>query len=364
MTHVRPDGGPVRVAVIGYGLGGSAFHAPFVSTTPGLELAAIVTREGERQQRVARDYPGVRIVDDVERLWDADAGIDAVAISTPNRTHVPLALSAIEAGKHVVVDKPLAPSSKEAREVATAAKRRGVVLAPFQNRRWDGDFKTLRRLLDEGALGTPYRFESRFERWRPAATGGWRERGGADEAGGLLYDLGSHLIDQALVLFGPALDVYAELDQKRQGVQADDDTFVALTHGSGVRSHLRMSAVVAQPGPRYRVLGTSAAYTKWGLDVQEAALRAGARPNGADWGAEPPEAWGALGTDGDLQRVPTERGDYGEFYAEFLRAIRTGAPPPVEPNDAVATLEIIEAARESARARTVVRVAKGSARSL
>ena len=364
MMHVRPDGGPVRVAVIGYGLGGSAFHAPFVATTAGLELAAIVTREAERQHRVARDYPGVPIVNDVERLWDTNMGIDAVAISTPNRTHVPLALSAIEAGKHVVVDKPLAPSSKEAREVATAAKRRRVVLSPFQNRRWDGDFKTLQRLLRDGAVGTPFRFESRFERWRPAATGGWRERGGAEEAGGLLYDLGSHLIDQALVLFGPALDVYAELDRKREGVQADDDTFVALTHVSGVRSHLRMSAVVAQPGPRFRVLGTAAAYTKWGLDVQEAALRAGARPNGPDWGAEPPEAWGALGTDGDLQRVPTERGNYGEFYWEFLRAIRTDAPPPVDPNDAVATLEIIEAARESARERTVVRVAGDSAHSL
>jgi predicted dehydrogenase len=271
---------------------------------------------------------------------------------------VPLALSAIEAGKHVVVDKPLGPSSKEAREVATAAKRRGVVLAPFQNRRWDGDFKTVRRLLGDGAFGTPFRFESRFERWRPTATGGWRERGGDDEAGGLLFDLGSHLIDQALVLFGPALEVYAELDRKRQGVQADDDTFVALTHVSGVRSHLRMSAVVAQPGPRFRVLGTAAAYTKWGLDVQEAALRAGVRPGGADWGGEPAEAWGSLGTEGDLQRVPTERGDYGEFYAEFLRAIRTGAPTPVDPDDAIATIQIIEAARESSRQRTIVRIAR------
>ena len=356
MAHVRSEGTPVRVAVIGYGLGGSAFHAPFVATTPGLELAAIVTRDAERQERVAREYPGVRVVAAVERLWDASAGIDAVAISTPNRTHVPLALSAIQAGKHVVVDKPLAPSARESREVVLAAQRRGVVLAPFQNRRWDGDFKTVRTLLGDGRLGAPFRFESRFERWRPVATGGWRERGGAADAGGLLFDLGSHLIDQALVLFGPVRDVYAELDRKRPGVEADDDTFVALTHVSGVRSHLRMSAVVAQPGPRFRILGSAAAYTKWGLDVQEAALRAGLRPGGPDWGAESRDAWGTLGVEGDLQTVPTERGNYGEFYAEFLQAIRAGAPSPVNPNDAVAALEIIEAARESAGLGTVVRI--------
>ena len=346
MPDVRSDG-PPRVAVIGYGLGGSAFHAPFVATTPGLELAAIVTRDAERRQRAARDYPGVRVVADVEQLWEPSSRIDAVAISTPNRTHVPLALAAIEAGKHVVVDKPLAPSGKEAREVASAAKRRGVVLSPFQNRRWDGDFKTVRTLLTDGKLGTPFRFESRFERWRPVATGGWRERGGPDEAGGLLFDLGSHLIDQALVLFGPVRDVHAELDRRRSGVEADDDTFLALTHVSGVRSHLHMSAVVAQPGPRFRVVGSVATYTKWGLDVQEAALRAGVRPGGSEWGTEPPEAWGTLGVEGDLQRVPTERGDYGGFYAAFARAIREGAPSPVDPNDAVATLEIIEAARQT-----------------
>jgi len=348
MADVRPTH-PVRVAVIGYGLGGSAFHAPFVATTPGLELAAIVTRDAERQQRAARDYPGVRIVANVEQLWEPSFRIDAVAISTPNRTHVPLALSAVEAGKHVVVDKPMAPSANEARHVASAARRCGVVLSPFQNRRWDGDFKTVRALLSDGKVGTPFRFESRFERWRPAATGGWRERGGTEEAGGLLFDLGSHLIDQALVLFGPVREVHAELDRRRSGVEADDDTFLALTHASGVRSHLHMSAVVAQPGPRFRVTGSAAAYTKWGLDVQEAALRAGVRPGGPDWGIEPAESWGTLGVEGDLQRVPTERGDYGDFYTGFARAIRDGTPSPVDPNDAVATLEIVEAARTTSR---------------
>jgi predicted dehydrogenase len=345
MVDVRFDGEKIRFAVVGYSLGGSAFHAPFIATTPGLELAAIVTRNEERRRKAAHDYPGVRLVDDVEELWKPDAGIDAVAISTPNRTHVPLTLAAIEAGLHAVIDKPLAPSSTEARTVADAARRRGVVVVPFQNRRWDGDFLTLRRLLADGALGAPLRFGSSFERWRPTATGGWRERAAPEEAGGLLFDLGTHLIDQALVLFGPVREVYAQRDRRRQGVDADDDTFVALTHASGVRSHLFMSAVAGQPAPRFRVLGTTAAYVKWGLDVQEEALRAGARPGGPDWGTEPPERWGTLGAGDDLQRVPTERGDYGAFYASVASAIRGESAPPVDVADAIATLEVIESAR-------------------
>lgn len=345
----------LRVGVIGYGLGGAAFHAPFIANTPGLELSAIVTHDADRQRAAARKYPGARIVDDVSQLWDRSLGLDLVAISTPNRTHVPLALAAIEAGMHVVVDKPLAPSSTEARAVADAARSRGLLIIPFQNRRWDGDFLTLRRLLAEGAIGDPIRFESRFERWRPVPTRGWRERGAPDEAGGLLFDLGSHLIDQALVLFGPVRDVYAHFDRRRPGVEADDDTFVALTHASGVRSHLYMSAVAAQAAPRFRVLGGSGAFTKWGLDVQEDALRAGMRPGGPDWGVEPEERWGTLGINGQAHRVPTERGDYGAFYAGVVGAIRGEGPCPVEVGDAIAMLEVIEAARSSG-GRSSVRV--------
>jgi predicted dehydrogenase len=336
-----------RVGLIGYGLGGAAFHAPFIAATPGLRLTAIVTRDAERQRTAAREYSGVRIIDDVSQLWDASLGLDLVAISTPNRTHVPLAMSAIAAGMHVVVDKPIAPSSSEARAVAKAARQRGVLIIPFQNRRWDGDFLTLRRLLSDGAVGTPLRFESRFERWRAVPTGGWRERGAPDEAGGLLFDLGSHLIDQALVLFGPVRDVYAHFDRRREGVEADDDTFVALTHASGVRSHLYMSAVAAQAAPRFRLLGRSGAFTKWGLDVQEDALRAGARPGGTDWGTDPEERWGTLGIDGQTQRVPTERGDYSAFYTGVARAIRGEGPAPVDIADAIAMVEVIEAARAS-----------------
>ena len=337
----------LRAGVIGYGLGGSAFHAPFVASTPGLELSAIVTRDADRQRAAASTYPGVRIVDDVSDLWDRSLGLDLVAISTPNRTHVPLALAAIAAGLHVVVDKPLAPSASEARTLADVGRGRGRLIIPFQNRRWDGDFLTLRRLLLEGVIGDPIRFESRFERWRPVPTRGWRERGAPDEAGGLLFDLGSHLIDQALVLFGPVRDVYAHFDRRRPGVDADDDTFVALTHVSGVRSHLYVSAVAAQAAPRFRLLGRSGAFTKWGLDVQEDALRAGARPGGPNWGVEPEERWGTLGIDGQTRRVPTEPGDYGAFYVGVERAIRGERQIPVDIADVIAMLEVIEAARSS-----------------
>jgi scyllo-inositol 2-dehydrogenase (NADP+) len=192
-----------------------------------------------------------------------------------------------------------------------------------------------------------HRFESRFERWRPAPKPGWRELADPEEAGGILYDLGSHLIDQALSLFGPARRVYAELERRRDGAAVDDDAFVALSHHSGVRSHLWMSAVAAQPGPRLRVLGSRGAYVKWGMDVQEEALRGGARP-GAGWGEEPEPRWGTLGADEDVRPVPTEPGDYPAFYRGVAAALREGAPPPVDPADAVAALEVIEAARRSA----------------
>ena len=228
------------------------------------------------------------------------------------------------------------------------------MLTVFQNRRWDGDFLTLTRLLSEGALGKPLRFESRFERWRPTPKPGWRESGGSEEAGGLLYDLGSHLIDQALVLFGPASEVYAEMDLRRPAVEVDDDTFVAITHKSGVRSHLFMSAVAAQLGPRFRVLGSKAAYVKHGMDVQEAALRDNVGLGSTGFGHDPRDAWGQLGSGGDIERIPTEVGSYQKFYAGVVAALRGSAPPPVDPQDAVATLEVIEAARSSASDRRVV----------
>lgn len=347
----------IRAGLIGYGLGGAVFHAPLIRVTPGLELTAIVTGDAERQRQARLAHPGASLFDTAAQLWQRASHLDLVVIASPNRSHVPLALDALGAGLNVVVDKPLAPTASQGRQLIGEARRRRRLLTVFHNRRWDGDFLTLRRLLANGTLGDPYRFESRFDRWRPAPKPGWRERGAPEEAGGLLYDLGSHLIDQALVLFGPARTVYAEVDRRRPGVEVDDDVFVALEHASGPRSHLYTNVLSAQPGPRFRLLGSRSAYVKHGLDVQEAALRGGAVPTDARWGEERSDAWGLLGTAGDLRAVPTEPGAYQRFYEGLVAALRDGAPPPVDPDDAVAGLEILEAAQRSAADRRVVELA-------
>ncbi|HEU0013434.1 MAG TPA: Gfo/Idh/MocA family oxidoreductase [Longimicrobium sp.] len=345
----------IRVALIGYGLGGAAFHAPLIATTPGMRLDTIVTANPERAARAHADHPGARIADSAERVWERAGELDLVVVASPNRTHVPLAAAALDAGLAVVVDKPLAATAAEARRLVEHARERGRLLTVFQNRRWDGDFLTLRRLVAGGALGAVHRFESRFERWRPQPKSGWRERADPAEAGGILYDLGSHLVDQALVLFGPAAHVYAELDRRRPGVEVDDDAFVAITHASGVCSHLWMSALAGEHTGRFRVLGDRAAYVKHGMDVQEAALRAGGRP-GPGWGVEPREDCGRLGAGDDWRDVPTEPGAYPAFYAAVAAALRDCTPPPVDPADSVEGLEVIEAARRSAAERAVVAV--------
>ena len=347
------DGLPV--GLVGYGLAGAVFHAPLIAATPGLRLATIVTANPERAAQAAREHPGASVVGRAEELWDGAGEHDLAVIATPNRTHVPLAEAALEAGLPVVVDKPLAASSEGGRRLVELARARGLMLTVFHNRRLDGDFLTARRLIAEGAVGNVLRFESRFERWRPAiAAGAWRELGSPEEAGGVLFDLGSHLIDQALLLFGPAREVYAELESRRPGAEVDDDVFVALGHDGGVRSHLWMSQVAANPGPRLRVLGSDAAYVKWGLDGQEAALKAGSTPADPDWGREPPEQWGTLDEGDETRPVETDPGDYPRFYAEVAAAVRDGGSPPVDPADGVAVLEVIEAALESARSSRVV----------
>ena len=333
--------------MIGYGLGGAIFHAPLIAATRGLRLTAVVTSNPERAREVVRLYPDAAVFDVAGRLWQRSEELDLVVVASPNRTHVPLALAALRAGLHVVVDKPMAATAEGARRLIEEAEGRGLLLTPFHNRRWDGDFLTVRGLMARGELGRVLRFESRFERWRPQPKAGWRQSGEAGDAGGLLYDLGSHLIDQALVLFGPSRSVYAELDPFYAGAATDNDSFVALTHRNGVRSHLWMSTAAAQPGPRFRVLGSEAAYTKLGLDVQEEALKRGGRPGGAGWGEEDETHWGLLGAGDELRKVRTEPGSYQRFYEGVAAAIHEGSPPPVEPSDAVAVLEVIEAARLS-----------------
>lgn len=338
----------VEVAVLGYGLAGSVFHAPLIAAEPRMRVAAVVTSSEERAGQARAEHPSVRVVPRAEELFAAPDGIDLVVIATPNRTHAPLAGQALAAGLPVVVDKPFAVAVDDAEDLIARSERTGLALSVFQNRRWDGDFRTVRELVETGKLGQVRRFESRFERWRPVPKGGWREIGTDEEGAGILLDLGSHLVDQAVTLFGPVASVYCELDRRRAGITTDDDAFVALTHTGGVRSHLWMSAVAPQLGPRFRVLGSEAGYVTYGLDPQEDALRSGRHPGDSAWGTVDSDHWGMLGAEPGFAPVPTLPGAYPAFYAAMAAALLDGAPVPVDPRDAVTTLRLLTKARESA----------------
>jgi predicted dehydrogenase len=342
---VMNDRTSLRVALAGYGPAGADLHAPLVDATPGLDLESVVTRDPGRSARARERHPGIRVVATV-----ADALVprpDLLVVATPNRLHVEAALLAIEAGVAVVVDKPLAVTSADARRVVEAARAAGVPLTVFQNRRWDGDFLTIQGLCETGELGDVLRFESRFERWRPTPKPGWREEADPAEGGGVLVDLGAHLVDQAFRLLGPPVRWHAETAIRRPSARTIDDAFVALEHADGAISHLWMSAVTAAPGPRFRVLGSRAAYVKQGLDVQEQMLRDGGDPSAAGWGREPPDAWGRVQAGGESRAVETEPGAWPRFYAALRDALRDEAPLPVDPAGAVAVLELLEAAATS-----------------
>ncbi len=335
---------PQRVALIGYGLAGAVFHAPLIAATTGLQLAAIVTSATERRAQAQRDYPSARLLSAVDALWAEANAFDLAVIASPNSSHAPLAHAALAAGLHVVIDKPFATSVAQGAALIEAAQRQQRLLTVFQNRRWDGDFLTVQQLIAEAAVGQVQRFESRFERWRPEPNPGWRQSGGADAAGGLLFDLGSHLIDQALQLFGPVRAVNAELRRRHPDAQVDDDSFVALSHASGVDSHLWMSSVAAHQGPRLRLLGSRAAYVKHGLDPQEDALRRGERPGAGGWGVEAEDRWGVLVVGDQRRRVATRPGDYPAFYAGVEASLRNGTAPAVRAEQCIEVLRVIEAA--------------------
>src|SRR5262245_13227264 len=294
----------LRVALIGYGLGGRAFHAPLIAVTPGLELVTIVTANAERRAQARADFPDANIVDLADAVWANAASHDLAVITTPNRFHVPLARAAVTAGIAVVIDKPMAASSKDARELVAEAAQRGVPLTAYHNRRWDGEVLTAQKLIASGELGAVLRFESRLDRWRPSPVPtAWRERGAPDEAGGVLFDLGPHLLDQARVLWGPVLELYAELECRRPGAVVPDDVFIALRHANGVHSHLWAGVMAAQPGARMRVLGTRAAYVKQDPDVQESALRGGIRADAPGFGEDPENHWGTVGVGADARPI-------------------------------------------------------------
>jgi predicted dehydrogenase len=333
---------PIRTGLIGYGLAGRVFHAPFLATNPDYSLDLIATANPERRSAAVSRYPAAQVVPTPEDLLARADDLDLVVIATPPQSHVPLADAALDAGLAVVIDKPFVTTAAEGRGLIEKAERMGLPLTVFQNRRWDADFLTLRKLLDAGALDGVHRFESRFELWKPAQPDSWKGESTVAQGGGILYDLGAHLIDQALLLFGPAENVRAELDTRRAGGAAEDDVFVSILHAAGVRSHLWMNRLAAQQGPRFRVLGSRAGYTKWGLDGQEAALAAGALPSDPGYGVEPQSDWGRFGIDGALEKVPAERGRYDAFYAGLADALLRGASVPVDPRDSLRVIEIIE----------------------
>ncbi|TFC90936.1 MULTISPECIES: Gfo/Idh/MocA family oxidoreductase [Cryobacterium] len=342
MTQSPASVAPIRTGLIGFGTSGRVFHSPLLAANPEFSLEMIVTRDPVRREVAAERHPGVRLVSSADDVFAAVDDLDLVVIGSPSGTHVKLAHAALDAGLAVVVDKPFAVKARDGRDLIEKAERLGLLFTVFQNRRWDGDFLTLRALLATGALGEVRRFESRFEWWKPEQTKAWKVGATIEQGGGVLFDLGAHLIDQALQLFGPVDDVYAETVTRRQGGVADDDTFVALHHGSGVRSHLWMNGIAAQVGPRFHVLGSESGYTKWGLDGQETALAAGAQPTDPGFGVDPETAWGVLGRDGALTRVPAERGNYAAFYTGLADSILRGAPVPVDPRESLRTIALIE----------------------
>jgi scyllo-inositol 2-dehydrogenase (NADP+) len=338
---------PIRTGIIGFGLAGRVFHAPFIATNPAFRLDLISTANPDRAAEAASQHPGAEIVASPEELLARAGDLDLVILASPAHTHLEQGLAALEAGAAVVIDKPFVPTVSDAKKLIAAADDADRVLTVFQNRRWDGDFLTVKRLIAEGALGTVHRFESTFERWSGPSRDRWQDTTTIEQGAGITYDLGSHLVDQALQLFGPAVVEQAELQIVRDGAVSDDDAFISLLHSSGVRSHLTMSRAAAQSGPRFRVLGSESGYTVYGLDGQEPALKLQKWPGSDGYGVTPESEWGLLGIDGSeagMTPVPTEPGDYPAFYAGVAAAIRDGAPAPVDPRDALEVVRILERA--------------------
>jgi predicted dehydrogenase len=332
----------LRAGVIGFGLAGRIFHSAVIVETPGLELAAIVQRQSNE---AAQTYPGVHICRTVEEML-RDHSIRLVVVATPNESHYEIALQCLHAGRNVVVDKPFALTSAEAEQLMEEARRRGVLLTVYQNRRWDGDFVTLKQVLASGVLGRIVSYESHFDRFREQPRlGVWRESGGP--GGGILLDLGAHLIDQATTLFGDPQSVCADVRiDRKDGVT--DDAFDVMLKFEGITALLRSTLTAAAPGPRFVVHGTAGSFVKWGLDPQEDALKAGAKFSDAGFGEESEEHWGQLYLAGQpVKKIKTAAGDYRGLYANVRAAILGEADLEVTVEQALRTTSLIELARES-----------------
>ena len=335
----------LRTALVGYGLAGRVIHRPLLQAVDELEVTHVVTADAGRRAAVTADLPDAQVVDSAEALLRRAGEFDVVVVATSNEVHVPLAQAALDLGKPVVVDKPVALRADDAARLVDHARARGLPLGVFHNRRWDSDTLTAADLIASGELGTVHRLESRFTRFRPQVVDRWRERPGG---GGVLLDLGTHLVDQAVHLMGPVTEVWAEVRALRAGAQVDDDCVLGLTHESGAGSLLWCSAAAPWTGPRLVLQGSRAGWVKQELDGQEAAQREERRPSDEPDGT----LWD---TDGP-RPVASRPGDWAAFYRGFAAAVRTGSPTPVRPEDAVHVLRVLEAAVRSSADRSVVRV--------
>ena len=330
---------PASVALIGYGLAGRVFHAPMITAVDGLRLATIVS---SRTTEIRNTYADAVVLEDPEQAL-SDPSIDVVVVATPNDSHFDLASRALAHGKHIVIDKPFARTSAEARELILRAK--GRVLTVFHNRRWDSDFLTLRRLIDEGVLGDIRYFESHFDRFRPHVSTAWRERSGP--ATGIWYDLGSHLLDQALQLFGRPLGLVADLAARRDGATATD-YFRVLLRYERLRVVLTGDALAPADDLRFVVHGTRASFVKHGMDAQEPYLKSGGRPSNPDYGIDPRPGRVVL-PDGSGEDVISVRGNYRAFYEGLRDTLAGTAPLPVTAADALEVMDLLEASEESSR---------------
>lgn len=338
----------IPTALVGYGLAGIV-HARLIEYEQRLSLHTIVTSHPERVASASSLHPSTRIVGSMDDVL-ADPDIGVVVIATPNSTHTPIARSALHAGKHVVIDKPFTITVDEADELIELADERKQMLTVFHNRRWDADFLTVRRCLTEGRLGRPHTYVARYERYVPVVANGWRDA--ATAGSGALYDLGSHLIDQAIVLFGRPRSVTAELRRQRPGSVSDDFFHLLLDFGDAT-AILHASYLVRARGPRFEIHGDKASFVKYGLDRQSAMLAEGSRPGDIGWGVDAPEIYATI-TDDESHVYPSEFGTYETFYRAVADAAIDGTAPPVSALDARTCIEVIEAAQQSAReARTI-----------
>jgi scyllo-inositol 2-dehydrogenase (NADP+) len=336
---------PIRVGVVGFGLAGKFFHTAVVSATPGLELTCVVERSGDT---AARLYPRTRVARSLEEML-SDVGIQLIVIATPSYSHYELAMQCLREQRNVVVDKPFALTSEEAAELIRMARERKLLLAPYQNRRWDGDYQTVRRVIGSGELGRLVTYESHFDRFRPQPRRDvWRESGGAGS--GILFDLGPHLIDQALGLFGPPTSVFADVRIDRENGAADDAFDIRFEYMTGHRLtvFLRSTLTACIPGPRFLLHGTRGSFAKWGLDPQEDQLKAGMGYDSPEMGVEPESAWGEVrSVEGGVRRIATLRGDYRGFYENVRDTLEGKAELVVKPEQAWRTTRLIELVRES-----------------